>query len=167
MAALLEDDMKKLAAVALMALGASPVFGAELTGKVVSVDAGDALTLLAQNGRIRVRLAEIDAPEARQSYGDKSRASLASLCLERMASVRPMGRAPDGAVLGRVECDGVMANDAQVERGMAWVDAKRRESRSASPLNYLEDQAQRSKQGLWSEASPLAPWLYRRTSRAR
>jgi micrococcal nuclease len=158
---------KHFAGITLLAFLAVPALAAELAGRVVSVEAGDALTLQTENRRTRVRLAEIDAPELKQSFGPQSRASLAPVCLERQAAIRPKGRASDGAVGGRVDCDGVTANDAQVERGMAWVGQQRREGRSPSPLNYLEDQAQRSKQGLWAEASPLAPWLYRRTRSSR
>jgi micrococcal nuclease len=152
------------AAAVAFALQVVPASAAELAGRVVSVQSGDALTLLHDAKPLRVRLAEIDAPELRQSFGAQAREALAQLCLEKSAIVRQVGRDADGTVVGRVECDGVNANEAQVERGMAWVELKKRESRSPSPLYYLEDSAQRSRTGLWSERSPVQPWIYRKMS---
>jgi endonuclease YncB( thermonuclease family) len=47
-----------------------------LTGKVVSVDDGDTLTVLSENVRQRVRIAGIDAPEKGQDYAHRSWQSL-------------------------------------------------------------------------------------------
>jgi micrococcal nuclease len=152
------------AAAVAFALQVGPASAEELAGRVVSVQSGDALTFLHDARPLRVRLAEIDAPELRQSFGAKARESLEQLCLEKPATLRQVGRDADGTVVGRVECAGVSANEAQVERGMAWVELKKN-ARSASPLYFLEDQAQRTRSGLWSERSPVQPWVYRKISR--
>jgi endonuclease YncB( thermonuclease family) len=71
--------------------------------------------------RLRVRLAEIDAPEKRQAFGNASRLSLTVTCIGKAAAVLPTGKDRDGRVLGRVRCAGTDANAEQVRRGMAWV----------------------------------------------
>ncbi len=48
-------------------------------GKVVGVSDGDTVTLLMSGHQVRVRLAEIDAPEKRQPYGQRSKQSLSEL----------------------------------------------------------------------------------------
>jgi endonuclease YncB( thermonuclease family) len=55
-------------------------FAAEIQGRVVGVHDGDTFTLL-QNGnqQTKIRLAEIDAPESKQPYGNKAKQELSSL----------------------------------------------------------------------------------------
>ena len=58
-------------AIALTCLGAH---AERLSGRVVGIQDGDTLTLLDANRREqRIRLAGIDAPEARQRYGQAAR----------------------------------------------------------------------------------------------
>jgi micrococcal nuclease len=143
-----------------MTLSFSAAGAPALEGEVVAVENGDTLTVLVGQKQVRVLLAEIDAPELRQSFGDRAAESLTGLCLKKSASVQPMGQAGSGRIIGRVRCDEVDAGAAQVERGMAWVSSQKR--RTASPLHFLQDRAQRSREGLWKEESPVAPWVWRK-----
>jgi len=70
----------RLLALALLLVTAPAAWADALTAKVVHVDDGDSLTVLA-NGyrRVTVRLAAIDAPEKGQPYADKARRSLAGM----------------------------------------------------------------------------------------
>ena len=43
--------------------------------RVISVHDGDTLTVLVEKQQIKIRLAEIDAPELRQAFGQRSRQS--------------------------------------------------------------------------------------------
>ena len=69
---------------------------------------------------VKVRLAEIDAPERRQPFGERSRQQLAALCFQRKAEVRPTARDRFGRTVARVNCAGVDASVEQVRAGMAW-----------------------------------------------
>ncbi len=73
---------------------------AELAGRVVGIADGDTLTLLYEgHQQVRIRLAEIDAPESRQPYGNRARQELSDLAFGKDVTVtvpehRPLQ--PDG-----------------------------------------------------------------------
>lgn len=57
------------------------VVAEEIIGRVVGVADGDTLTILVnEHEQIKVRLAEIDAPEKAQPFGQRSKQSLSDLC---------------------------------------------------------------------------------------
>jgi len=150
---------------ATLALALSCSARADFTGKVVAVADGDTLTVLVDRQQVKVHLAEIDAPELKQPFGLRSRQSLAELCFGKDAVVREAGRDRYGRTIGRVDCSGTDANAEQVRRGMAWV--YRRSTESTPPLYFLEDEAQRSHEGLWADRSPVPPWLWRKDQKGR
>jgi endonuclease YncB( thermonuclease family) len=138
-------------------------YPAELVGRVVAVSDGDTLTLLVEKMQVRVRLAEIDAPEKSQPFSSRSRQSLHALCHGKMAKVQNNGKDRYSRVIGHVTCDTTDANTEQIRRGMAWVYD--RYARPNSPLYALQEHAQKSKVGLWIDAQPVPPWVWRRSKR--
>jgi endonuclease YncB( thermonuclease family) len=135
-----------------------PAYAETMTGRVIGVTDGDTLTLLTQNRRVKVRLASIDAPEMRQSWGKKSRRALSGLCRGKRAVVLIWGYDRYRRAIGDVSCNGVPASARQVEAGMAWVYPKY--NRNAELL-ALEEQARRARRGLWSSRKPIPPWKFR------
>lgn len=133
-----------------------------VSGKVVGVSDGDTLTVLVDQEPMKVRLAEIDAPEKAQPFGQKSKQSLSALCFDRQAEVQVQDTDRYGRSIARVTCDGVDANAEQVRDGMAWV--YRRYSDDAK-LIELEVNAQQARRGLWTDPSPTPPWEWRRVKR--
>ncbi|MBK1613265.1 nuclease [Rubrivivax gelatinosus] len=131
---------------------------------VVAVADGDTLTARCSGtpNTLHVRLAEIDAPEKRQAFGAQSRRQLVALCLRRQAELRPLpgaaGHDRYGRVVAHVRCGGVDAQAAQLRAGLAWVMEG-----YASDLNLpaLQWQARRERAGLWADARPVAPWVWR------
>ena len=74
---------------------------ADLTGKVVSIADGDTFTLLTpQKEQVKIRLAEIDAPESGQPYGNRSKQALSEMVLgKEVRVVVGLGTGfPDGLV---------------------------------------------------------------------
>ncbi len=137
---------------------------AALTGFVVGVSDGDTLTVLDGTKRQRrIRLAGIDAPEKRQAFGARSSQSLSELCYGKQAQVFDTTDDRYGRTVGTVICDGVDANAAQVERGMAWVYRQYVPKRSS--LYGLEAEARRERVGLWQDTEPIEPWAFRRANR--
>ena len=141
--------------VAALALAACVTGTPPATQTVTSVTDGDTLTV----GTVRVRLADVDAPELDQAGGRESRASLAALCLGKPASVETAGTDRYGRTLARVACAGTDASRAQVERGMAWVFT--RYAPAWSPLYAVEREARAARRGLWADPAPIAPWTWR------
>jgi micrococcal nuclease len=94
---------------------AAPAFAHQ----VIGVADGDTLTLLVDRKPLKIRLANIDAPEKAQAFGEVSRKSLSALCFGKEADYRVQDVDRYGRTVAVVMCAGVEANHAQVERGMA------------------------------------------------
>jgi endonuclease YncB( thermonuclease family) len=132
-----------------------------LSGEVVTVIDGDTLTVAdAAKKRHRVRLAGIDAPQAKQPFGLSSARSLAQLCYRKAAKVE-WTQKQRGLLLGQVSCEDKDANAEQVRRGMAWVSPK--QTTAGSGLYELETYARLRKVGLWADEKPTPPWEWRST----
>ena len=139
-----------------------PVAAALIVGLVVAIADGDTLTVLNEDfQQVKIRLAEIDAPEKRQPFGNRARQSLGEICHEKRAEVRVVDVDRYKRIVGRVFCAGVDANAAQVRRGMAWVYDRYAKDKT---LYRLQDEARSSGRGLWADRNPMAPWDWRRRS---
>jgi endonuclease YncB( thermonuclease family) len=111
---------------------------------------------------VKVRLAEIDAPEKRQAFGSRSRQHLAELCLRKEAVVRPTATDRYRRTVARVQCSGIEANAEQVRAGMAWAFTRYLKDPA---IARLEQEARAERRGLWSDASPAPPWVWREQRR--
>lgn len=131
-----------------------------LTALVVAISDGDTLTVRPDGSeQLRVRVAEIDAPESRQPFGAASKRSLSDLCFRERAEIRPQKRDRYGRTVARVTCRGQDASAHQVRSGMAWVFDRYASDRS---LFQLQDDAKAAGRGLWSERTPVPPWEWRK-----
>jgi endonuclease YncB( thermonuclease family) len=138
---------------------------ADIVGRVVAISDGDTLTVLdTANKQHRIRLVDIDAPEKRQPFGERSRQALAQICFQRPSQVIPKEVDRYGRIVGTVYCSGADASAEQVRAGMAWVFVKY--APANSPLILLEQEARRSKMGLWRDPHPTPPWDFRATRKA-
>ena len=126
---------------------------------VVKIADGDTLTILDQRQQIKVRLANIDAPERKQAFGTRSQQSLAALCFRKTVTVQVQTVDRYGRSVAVVTCDGVNANRAQVERGMAWVYTRYNKDPT---LPEVQARARDSKRGLWIDPAPMPPWEFRK-----
>ena len=130
---------------------------------VVGIADGDTLTVLCNGSKqVKIRLSEIDAPEKRQPFGNRSMQSLSGMCLQKKAKIKPQTKDRYGRTVARVICDGIDANEEQVKRGMAWVYDKYVRDRN---LYRIQDKARASKIGLWADNKPIKPWEYRRQNK--
>lgn len=67
-------------ALTLSLMAARAALGATITARVVGIQDGDTITVIAQgNVQYRIRLAGIDAPEHNQAFGSRSKESLSRL----------------------------------------------------------------------------------------
>lgn len=154
----------ELAAAALaLALCCAGARADEITGNVLRVHDGDTMTIQSAAGRTVVRLFDIDAPELRQPHGDRARAALVLLCpIGSEASVRGKTRDRYGRLVGAVSCAGRDTSSELVRAGDAWVF--RRYAPKNSPLYPIEEEAKAARRGLWSDADPIPPWVWRRSA---
>lgn len=147
-------------ALALLALAGGA--HAQLRGQVIGVIDGDTIELLADGRPVRIRLAQIDAPERRQPFGTRAKQHLSALAYRRSATVQETGRDRYGRTIGAVLIDGQNVNRAMVAAGMAW--AYRRYLTDAHVLD-LEHDARAARRGLWADPAPVPPWNWRRPPR--
>lgn len=137
-----------------------------LEGRIVRVTDGDTVTLLdANNHQHKIRLAGIDAPESQMPYGRKAKTYLASLVLGQhvIAHVHKLDRY--GRTIATLMLGAQDANLAMVQAGMAWHYKQYAEEQPrAEALAYAqaEEQARERCLGLWQDASPIAPWVWRK-----
>ena len=157
----INHTLNLLAVIAL--LFASAVSAAQISGRVVSVADGDTLTLLVDNhDQVKVRLAEIDAPEKAQPFGQRSKQSLSNLCFGRDATLETTDTDRYGRTVAKVYCGGVYANAEQVRSGMAWAYRKYLHDQS---LLATESEAREAMRGLWADSDPVPPWEFRKAKR--
>lgn len=139
---------------------------AKLSGRVVHVSDGDTITVLdAGQVQHKVRLAGIDAPERSQSFGERSRESLAEQVAGNTVVVDTDKKDRYGRTVGKILLNGQDINLEQVRRGMAWhYKAYEREQSAEDRRAYAEaeDEARRTRVGLWQDAEPVPPWEFRR-----
>ena len=133
---------------------------------VVAIADGDTLTVRCEAHAeqpattLKIRLAEIDAPEKGQAFGNSSKQHLSDVCFKEQAEVRPLTIDRYGRTVARVICDGIDANVEQVRSGMAWVFDKYVTDRG---LFAVQDEARRAGLGLWVDREPVAPWEWRKS----
>ena len=143
----------------LLICAGSPASADEFSGKVIAVMDGDTLLVL-RNGRpVKIRLAEVDAPEKVQPYGAESQKSLAELTLGKQVLV--VSRAVDGygRIVATIRAGEVNVNNTQVQRGLAWEYTRFHSNRE---LMSLQGEAQQAKRGLWAEEDAVEPSLWRK-----
>jgi endonuclease YncB( thermonuclease family) len=85
-----------------------------LAGRVVRISDGDTITVLVERPQIKVRLADIDAPESKQPFGSRSKQALSDLCYRKDARREAQGRDRYGRTIATVYCTGRNANAEQV-----------------------------------------------------
>lgn len=156
----------------LLALLVSLIIGAAapvqvLAGRVVGITDGDTLTLLVGTKQtIKIRLAEIDAPEASQPWGKKSKVMLSDMVFGKEVRAVVTDKDRYGRSVARIYVGKIYVNAEIVRRGGAWAFRK-----------YLTDQAfisfeaaaRRGRLGLWAMPpdQTVAPWEWRANRRSQ
>ena len=128
---------------------------------VVGISDGDTIKVrCADRPQMVIRLAEIDAPEKAQPFGQRSKELLSALCFKKQAEIRPSTRDRYGRTVARVLCAGTDANAAMVRSGMAWAYTR---YLTDPQIQAMELVARRERLGLWAEPHPVPPWEWRKS----
>jgi endonuclease YncB( thermonuclease family) len=138
------------------------ILAAAFFASVIGISDGDTLTVLHGRQPIKIRIAEIDAPEKKQPFGTRSKQSLSDLCFGKQAEVFPQKTDRYGRTIARVKCEGQDASAHQVQAGMAWVYDRYMTDRS---LYHVQSMARAGGRGLWADAGPVPPWEWRKGGR--
>lgn len=135
------------------------------TGKVVRVLDADTVEVLADGAVVhRVRLAGIDAPEARQSFRTRAKQKLLALVGGERVEVDWHKRDKYRRIVGKLIADGQDVNLAMVRSGSAWWYRKYAGEQSVvdrTLYRAAEDRARGARAGLWVDSTPMAPWDWR------
>ncbi|MFC0710309.1 thermonuclease family protein [Azorhizophilus paspali] len=138
-----------------------PLPAAEQTCRVIRVQDGDSLTCLTPaKQRIEVNLADLDAPELDQPYGQLAQLQLFRMVYNKDVKLEIVEQRRYGSKTARVYFGETLINEELVRQGLAWAYAG---TEGESKLAKLEAEAKSQKRGLWglpqNEISP--PWQWR------
>lgn len=111
---------------------------------------------------ITVRLANIDAPEKKQDFGQASKKVLSTLIYNKQVKINIQSQDKYGRYIGEVFHNGQNINKVMVNSGYAWAYT---EYLSDKSYVSLENQARQAKLGLWVMPNPLYPSLFRKQER--
>lgn len=145
----------------------TPASAQPITARVVGVHDGDSITVLtSENNQIKIRLAEIDAPELSQPFGKKAKQLLSLMVFGKDVSITPLTIDKYGRTVARVYQAQNDINLAMVQTGAAWAYRK-----YVTDQAFLEAEAEAKKAGigLWAlqpdQITP--PWEWRHSKTAR
>lgn len=157
-------------ALVVLSLVAVPALALEYEARVFLVSDADTVRVAvtapcplpacpAAGETLRVRLAEIDAPEDDQPYGRIATAHLEELIGGAVVTVHQTDIDRYGRVVAHLQAGDVWVNAWLVGEGHAWVYPQFARS---PELFALEEQAREAGVGLWATPGPVEPWLWRR-----
>ena len=147
-----------------LACGVASASASVLQGRVVEVHDGRTMTVENTGRLIKVALKAAEAPEPDQPYGNVARRHLASLVLNRQATIEYTGLGPEAILIGRVVCEGRDVGLQMIRDGVAWFDHSYEANLGQSERNlYAESEraARDERRGIWQDAAPVPPWEWR------
>jgi len=151
--------MKKILLIFLL-LG-TLVFGETLVGKVVKVYDGDTMTMLVDGKKEKIRFYGIDSPEIKQTYGVESRDFVRSKIMDKKVKVKIVNTDKYGRKVGKIYYNnGEYLNLESVKTGNSWWYEYY--AKKEYDLKSAQEQARRSRKGLWKEKNPVNPYKWRK-----
>lgn len=151
--------MKKILLIFL--LFGTLVFGETLVGKVIKVYDGDTITILVDGEKEKIRFYGIDSPEIKQSYGIESRDFIRSKIMDKEVKVDVVNTDRYGRKIGKIYYNNDRyLNLESVKGGHSWWYEYY--ARNEEDLKSAQEQAKRSRKGLWREKNPVNPYKWRK-----
>jgi len=144
--------------------GAAPV-----AGVVFTVIDGDTVLFKPEHyspgsrAFLKVRLADIDAPEQDQPHGEAATRALSALLLNQRVEVDSVAIDTYGRTIAHIRVGALRVNQEMVRRGLVWVSTRGGDQHG---LLALQREARRERIGLWQDAAPTPPWAWRRAQSA-
>ncbi len=143
------------------------------SGKVIAVMDGDTLLVLQDGKPVKIRLADVDAPEVghavmggkspnsqkAQPYGDASKLSLSEMVMGKQVQVSSRAIDVYGRMVAMVSIGGMNVNHEQVRRGLAWDYSRFHSNRD---VMALQQEARQARIGLWAGDVIIEPAQWRK-----
>lgn len=160
--------MKKTIGFLWILLLTNYVFAETCHTQALSIKDGDTIKAYCQNQEVTIRLAAIDTPEKKQTYGKEAKNYLKTLIDKKNLTIQIVDKDHYGRLVGNIFIDKIYVNAQMVKTGYAWVYSAYKKTAAKGWLNhmlFLQKQAKHSKIGLWSDEKPVAPWIYRKNAK--
>lgn len=140
------------------------------SARVIRVSDGDSVQVRDAHGRKRkIRMAYIDAPELRQTFGRHSHHHLRRLIHGRKVQVEPFTYDQYGREVSRILLDGNDINLIQIQKGMAWhyrsIAKREQQKKDYQRYQKAEKKARQAHIGLWKNKRATPPWRWRHQHR--
>ena len=148
-------------AMAQAAPAAAKLATPRLQVRAVKISDGDTLWVQTKAGaRLKIRLAQIDAPEICQAWGQQSKRALAQKITGRSLQLELLGQDQYTRGLARIWVDGQDVGAWMVASGHAWAYSL---GKYQNALYYRQEEAAKKAQlGLWTLPAPMQPRFFRR-----
>jgi endonuclease YncB( thermonuclease family) len=130
------------------------------TAKVIVVMDGDTVMVMREGQKVKIRLANIDAPEKAQPFGKQSRDSLLQMLSKQTVQIDSQAVDQYGRTIGMISVGGLNVNEEQVRRGMAWEYSHYHRDET---YRALQSEASLARRGLWAQNNLQAPWDWRKS----
>lgn len=132
---------------------------------VMKVTDGDTITVTAGVHMFHIRLAHIDAPEDGQPFCLESKRALSALIYGKTVEVKPIGTDRYSRLVAEVKIEMVGdVSEFMIRNGYArWYDRKKRNEY----YGFLEEEARKSKVGMWALNYQETPWDFRKNKGGR
>jgi len=165
--------MRALMLFLLLACTCNISHAKEFSAKVIAVLDGDTVLVKRASGLMKIRMAEIDAPEVdhagtgvqppnsqkAQAFGETSKRSLSDMVLGKQVQVASQTVDQYGRMVAHLSVNGLDVNAEQIRRGMAWEYSN---FHSNQALIALQEEARKAQRGLWAQGNPTPPWEWRK-----
>ena len=136
-----ETKLRALMLLLLLVCLFNTALAEEFYAKIIVVIDGDTVVIRRASGLLKIRLAEIDAPEKGQPFGEESKQSLSNMVLRKQVKVESRAADKYGRMVATLHAGGLDVNTEQVRRGMAW------EYHGSKELGFLQEEAKNSSRG--------------------
>ena len=154
--------MRYLIILSLVLLFPHYVLSEEYEAVVLKVIDGDTIYIKSDNGRKKVRLRHIDAPEIGQSYGKEAKIFLDKQIDGKKIIVNSDYKDRYGRDIGDIfvynNDEAIYINAKLIKSGHAWVYKSYRKN---TYLMNLENFARENMLGLWKDKFAIEPWEFR------
>jgi endonuclease YncB( thermonuclease family) len=136
-------------------------FPLSFVGKVTSIKDGDTYKVFYNGSEYTIRLAHIDCPEKKQSFGAKAKQFASDICFGKNVVVKSEGKTDryNRIIAEIILRDDTNVNKELVKNGLAWHFKKYSDNKEYAELETF---ARDKHIGLWIEPNPIAPWLWRK-----